>query len=120
MRRAFYLTIEHEHIIVRYGEIQANAFVQTDQRVAGGQKIARVGHLVDITVPSDMLHLEMYSTSARSPLTVNALSSKLRADGVPFLRRIDLMDPTVILNQASSNLPKAYAHQPTKRGWASY
>jgi murein DD-endopeptidase MepM/ murein hydrolase activator NlpD len=115
-----FLTVEHGRILVRYGEIQATSFVQRNQRVAGGQKIARVGHLVGINVPSDMLHLEMYSTTSRSALTVNAQSSKLRADGVPFLRRNDLMDPTTILNQARSNLPRMYVHQPLKRGWVSY
>jgi murein DD-endopeptidase MepM/ murein hydrolase activator NlpD len=116
----FFLAIEHGHIIVRYGEIQADAFVERNQRVAGGQKIARVGHLVGINVSSDMLHLEMYGTRSPGPLTVGSQASKRRADTVPYLRRGDLIDPSDILTNASAHLPKQYPHQPSKRGWASY
>ncbi|MBV9290773.1 MAG: M23 family metallopeptidase [Hyphomicrobiales bacterium] len=87
-----YLTIEHGHILVRYGEIQANAFVERNQRVSGGQKIARVGHLVGVNVPSDMLHLEVYGSKSPGSLTVAAQASKLREDNVPYLRRWDLID----------------------------
>ena len=66
--------------------------------VERGQVIARVGLLVGILVPSAMLHLEMYDGSASGPLTAPESVSARRADGVPFLRRADLMDPTPFLN----------------------
>ncbi|MGV3720184.1 MAG: M23 family metallopeptidase, partial [Actinomycetota bacterium] len=83
----FALEVDHGPFIARYGEIQASAPVTVGAQVAEGQKIARVGHLVGVSVPSDMLHLELYDKSdgASGPLTVGASKSKRRADGVPFL-----------------------------------
>jgi len=102
----FALEVDHGAFLARYGEIQAATPVSAGDHVSEGQKIARVGHLIGITVPSDMLHLELYDKSdgASGPLTVGASSSKRRADGVPFLRRKDLMDPTSSLNVWKNNL----------------
>jgi murein DD-endopeptidase MepM/ murein hydrolase activator NlpD len=104
----FALEVDHGSFLARYGEIQASAPVSAGDHVTGGQKIARVGHLIGITVPSDMLHLELYDKSdgASGPLTVGAAHSKRRADGVPFLRRKDLTDPTPSLNIWKNNLPQ--------------
>ena len=71
-----------------------------------GQRIARVGHLVGIKVPSDMLHLELYKGTASGALTVKGPLSAKRSDGVPYMRRSDLMDPTTLLNTWKNNLPK--------------
>jgi murein DD-endopeptidase MepM/ murein hydrolase activator NlpD len=103
----FALEVDHGGFIVRYGEIQSAAFVGQGDHVKAGQQIAKVGHLVGITVPSDMLHFEMYDKSggASGPLTVGASQSKKRGDGVPFLRRKDLIDPTPHLNAWKNNLP---------------
>ena len=107
--QTFALEIDHGSFLARYGEIQANTLVKTGDQVKAGQKIAKVGHLVGITVPSDMLHLELYNKSAPGPLTVNdASKSKKKADGTPFYRRTDLIDPTANLNQWKTSLPKSH------------
>jgi murein DD-endopeptidase MepM/ murein hydrolase activator NlpD len=82
--------------------------VKEGDRVHAGQQIARVGHLIGIKVPSDMLHFELYDKTASGPLTVpDAARSKNRADGTPFMRRKDLIDPTSKLNQWQASLPQA-------------
>lgn len=101
----FALEVDHGSFLARYGEIQAGAPVSEGDMVTQGQKIAKVGHLVGISVPSDMLHLELYDKSEQGPLTVDSAHSKRRADGVAFLRRRDLIDPTASLNVWKNNLP---------------
>jgi murein DD-endopeptidase MepM/ murein hydrolase activator NlpD len=104
----FALEVDHGDFLARYGEIQAITAVKEGDRVQAGQQIARVGHLVDIQVPSDMLHLELYDKSASGPLTItDAARSKKRSDGIPFMRRKDLIDPTPRLNQWQGRLPQA-------------
>lgn len=98
------LEVHHGSFVIRYGEIQRLTMVREGQRVTGGQPIAKVGHLVGINVASDMLHLEMYRGSMTGELTQRNGGAK-RADGVPFQRRGDLMDPTPYLNRWSTNLP---------------
>jgi murein DD-endopeptidase MepM/ murein hydrolase activator NlpD len=108
-QQTFALEIDHGTFLARYGEVQSHTAVRKNDPVKAGQKIARVGHLVGITVPSDMLHLEIYDKTATGSLTVvDAAHSKKRSDGVPFLRRKDLTDPTSRLNQWKMHLPKAY------------
>ncbi|PYJ71060.1 MAG: hypothetical protein DME76_03385 [Verrucomicrobia bacterium] len=103
----FALEVDHGDFLARYGEIQAITTVKEGDKVHAGQQIARVGHLVGIQVPSDMLHLELYDKSASGPLTITDLArSKKRSDGVPFMRRTDLIDPTSRLNQWQSKLPQ--------------
>ncbi|MBK7848110.1 MAG: M23 family metallopeptidase [Zoogloea sp.] len=92
------LEIDHGDFVIRYGEIKPDCTLRKGERVKAGQVIARVGLLVGIQVPSAMLHLEMYDGSASGPLTAPESVSARRADGVPFLRRADLMDPTPFLN----------------------
>jgi murein DD-endopeptidase MepM/ murein hydrolase activator NlpD len=103
----FALEVDHGAFIARYGEIQPSTTVKKGDNVSEGQKIARVGHLIGIKVPSDMLHLEMYDKSddAEGPLTVGKSLSRKRADGVPFLRRKDLVDPTPSLEVWKDSLP---------------
>jgi len=104
----FALEVDHGDFLARYGEIQAVAVVKQGDRVRMGQQIAKVGHLVGIQVPSDMLHLELYDKSASGPLTItDAARSKKRSDGISFMRRNDLIDPTLSLNQWQSQLPQA-------------
>jgi murein DD-endopeptidase MepM/ murein hydrolase activator NlpD len=90
----FALEIDHGTVLARYGEIQSKTEVTARATVRAGQKIASVGHLVGIRVPSDMLHFELYDKSASGPLTVAAGSSSAMRNGVPFMRRKDLIDPT--------------------------
>jgi murein DD-endopeptidase MepM/ murein hydrolase activator NlpD len=105
--QTFALEVDHGDMIVRYGEIQPDSPVRTGDRVQAGQRIARVGRLVGITVPSDMLHIEVYDKSAAGPLTVHdEAASVLRADGVPFGRRKDLIDPTSLLQDWAARLPQ--------------
>jgi murein DD-endopeptidase MepM/ murein hydrolase activator NlpD len=103
----FALEIDHGSFLARYGEIQGKTEVTAGTSVRGGQKIARVGHLVGIRVPSDMLHFELYDKSLSGPLTVASGSGSAVKNGVPFMRRKDLIDPTLKLNQWQENLPPA-------------
>lgn len=106
--QTYALEVDHGDFLARYGEVQANCPVRTGDRVVAGQKIARVGRLVGISVPSDMLHLELYDKSASGPLTVDAAQSARRHDGLPYFRRRDLVDPSTFLGTWSSRLPQAY------------
>jgi murein DD-endopeptidase MepM/ murein hydrolase activator NlpD len=100
------IEIDHGDFIARYGEIQSNTVVRAGDRVKAGQRIARVGHLTGISVPSDMLHLELYKGTASGPLTVTGSASARRKDGVPYQRRRDLIDPTPMLAKWKKQLPK--------------
>ena len=101
----FALEIDHGLFLARYGEIQSNPEVRAGASVRAGEKIARVGHLVGIQVPSDMLHLELYDKSMSGPLTVGSGSGSAMRNGVPFMRRKDLIDPTTKLNEWRARLP---------------
>ena len=103
----FALEIDHGLFIARYGEIQSKTEAIAGAKVKAGQKIASVGHLVGIHVPSDMLHFELYDKSLSGPLTVASDSGSAMMNGVPFMRRKDLIDPTLQLNQWRGNLPTA-------------
>jgi len=92
------LEIDHGDFVIRYGEIKPDCALRKGEEVKAGQVIARVGLLVGIQVPSAMLHIEMYDGSASGPLTAPESASARRADGVPYLRRADLIDPTPFLN----------------------
>jgi murein DD-endopeptidase MepM/ murein hydrolase activator NlpD len=106
--QTFALEVDHGDFLARYGEIQATTTVKQGDRVRAGEQIAKVGHLVGIQVPSDMLHLELYDKTASGPLTItDAARSKKRTDGVPFMRRTDLIDPTDSLNQWQVRFPQA-------------
>lgn len=101
----FALEVDHGGFLARYGEVQRDCPVREGERVTAGQRIAKVGHLVGISVPSDMLHFELYDKTATGPLTVGSAAGKKRADGVPFQRRRDLIDPTGRLDQWRNSLP---------------
>jgi murein DD-endopeptidase MepM/ murein hydrolase activator NlpD len=103
--QTFALEIDHGLFVARYGEIQSKTEVSAGAAVKAGQKIASVGHLVGIQVPSDMLHFELYDKSLSGPLTVASDSGSAMKNGVPFMRRKDLIDPTLQLNQWRENLP---------------
>ena len=99
----FALEIDHGAFLARYGEIKENTFVRKGDRVEAGQPIARVGKLKSIT--QSMLHLELYDKSAQGGLTVTNSETKKTADGIPYMRRKDLFDPTEKLNEWKNNLP---------------
>jgi murein DD-endopeptidase MepM/ murein hydrolase activator NlpD len=101
----FALEIDHGSFLARYGEIQSSTDVRAGDSVHAGQKIAKVGHLIGIQVPSDMLHFELYDKSRTGPLTVGGNSDSAMKNGVSFMRRKDLIDPTSRLNQWKNNLP---------------
>jgi len=103
----FALEIDHGVFLARYGEIQSKTEITAGATVRAGQKIASVGHLVGIQVPSAMLHFELYDKSASGALTVASGSGSAVMNGVPFMRRKDLIDPTLKLNQWRENLPPA-------------
>ena len=106
--QTFALEVDHGDFLARYGEIQAKTTVKEGDRVHAGEQIAKVGHLVGIRVPSDMLHFELYDKSASGPLTIpDAARSKKRSDGIPFMRRKDLIDPTASLNKWQDQIPRA-------------
>ncbi|HEX7313588.1 MAG TPA: peptidoglycan DD-metalloendopeptidase family protein [Pyrinomonadaceae bacterium] len=99
------IEVDHGDFLARYGEVQGEAFVRKGDNVKAGQPIAKVGRLIGISVPSAMLHLELYDKSAHGPLTVPASQSARDKQGRPFLRRKDLIDPQPKLEQWKSNLP---------------
>jgi murein DD-endopeptidase MepM/ murein hydrolase activator NlpD len=99
----FALEIDHGAFLARYGEIQGNTFVNEGDQVTAGQQIARVGKLGSIK--QSMLHLELYDKSAQGGLTVTNAATKKTADGIPYMRRSDLFDPTEKLNEWRNNLP---------------
>ena len=101
----FALEIDHGSFLARYGEIQSSTDVRTGNSVRAGHKIAKVGHLIGIQVPSDMLHFELYDKSCTGPLTVGSNADSAMRNGVSFMRRKDLIDPTSRLNQWKNNLP---------------
>jgi murein DD-endopeptidase MepM/ murein hydrolase activator NlpD len=103
----FALEIDHGPFLARYGEIQSKTDVTAGATVKAGQKIASVGHLVGIQVPSDMLHFELYDKTLSGALTVASDSGSAEKNGVPFMRRKDLIDPMLQLNQWKENLPSA-------------
>lgn len=89
------IEVNHGSFIARYGEIdkhKANIFVARGSTVKRGEKLGVVGKLVGITVPSNMLHLEMYETTAAGALTVK--------ENPPYQRRKDLIDPTLSIDKA--------------------
>ena len=98
------LEIDHGTFVARYGEIQKHALVRKGDLVSPGQPIAKVGNLLSIV--QSMLHLELYDKSEQGPLTVKTSKTKKTADGVPFWRRRDLIDPTPKLNEWKNNLPE--------------
>lgn len=90
------IEIDHGSFIARYGEVDPrdeNIFVEAGSMVNRGDKIGKVGKLVGIKVPSNMLHLEMYSTTSQSDLTVRK--------NAPYQRRSDLFDPTPSIDRAT-------------------
>ena len=103
----FALEVDHGSFLARYGEIQSKTEVSAGATVRAGQKIASVGHLVGVQAASDMLHFELYDKSMSGSLTVASASASAVKNGVPFMRRKDLIDPTLKLNQWQENLPSA-------------
>jgi murein DD-endopeptidase MepM/ murein hydrolase activator NlpD len=88
----FAIEVDHGAFIARYGEVdrhKANIFVENGQQVKRGDPLGKIGHLVGISVPSNMLHLELYGTT-ESPKKTD-LTQK---ESSPYQRRADLFDPT--------------------------
>ena len=97
------LEVDHGTFTVRYGEI-GSAMVKKGDKVKCGQKIAKVGHLVGITVPSDMLHFEMYAGTLKGNLTAFGAKSAKRKD-VPTSAAPISIDATAYLNEWKKSLP---------------
>jgi murein DD-endopeptidase MepM/ murein hydrolase activator NlpD len=98
------LEVDHGDFIVRYGEIKSGSAVKGEVKM--GQPIAKVGKMyVD-----SMLHFEIYSGAERgSKLGLTVTDDKLTAknkNGVSYMRRKDLLDPTPFLNVWKNNLAK--------------
>lgn len=103
----FALDVDHGDFVIRYGEIRPDCPLRKGDRVTAGAAIALVGKMKRVTQP--MLHFEVYDKSATGPLTEHdaARSGRRSADGVPFFRRRDLVDPTPLLDGWGQNLPPA-------------
>lgn len=85
------IEIVHNDHIIRYGEVLINkSLVKTGNSVKRGQVIGYVGDL-SIKVPSNMLHLEMYS---------NVNDKGTLSGGGKYKRRADLIDPSKFLNES--------------------
>ena len=97
------LEIDHGAFLARYGEVQKNTFVRKGDQVTPGQPIAKVGKLIHIV--NSMLHLELYNKTATGDLTVRNNETARSANGKPFMRRKDLIDPTPKLNEWKKKLP---------------
>lgn len=107
--KSFYLntnqiTIKHTNFIARYGEVKPNGKgivkgLKVGSKVKKGQHIGYVGELVFASgTRMSMLHLELYSGTAKGPLTDRK--------NLPYQRRSDLIDPTSILDKAKNILPR--------------
>lgn len=96
------IEINHGHFIARYGEIAPRGKKERaalgGTGVKRGEVIGKVGQLINgngEAHKNNMLHFELYSTTA-SPLDPKgALSNK---DSMPFQRRADLCDPSGTLD----------------------
>jgi murein DD-endopeptidase MepM/ murein hydrolase activator NlpD len=84
------LNVEHPGIgIVRYGEVSRAAVdVVAGADVVRGQVSAYIGRMQNIA--QAMLHFELCDGSEYGPLTDR--------EGPPFMRRSDLVDPTIFLD----------------------
>lgn len=94
--KTYAIEIDHGSFIARYGEVDPrdeNIFVEAGSSVKRGDKIGKVGKLIGIKVPSNMLHLEMYSTTSQADLTDKK--------NKPYQRRSDLFDPTPSIDRAT-------------------
>lgn len=87
------LDVEHSDIgIVRYGEISScPEGIAPGVTVRRGQVIGFVGKMRTIHQP--MLHFELYTGTATGPLTDRA--------SAPYMRRVDLIDPTAFLDSCA-------------------
>ena len=98
--------IDHGRFMARYSEIAPGAPLRQGQKVNAGQIIARVGHMKGIIdVPSDMLHLEIYTKGATGELTVYGAGSARTRDGRTFMRRRDITDPAPYLGRWKRHMP---------------
>ena len=89
-----------------YGEIDpGSALVKKGDRVTKGQKIAEIGHLVGISVPSDMLHAEMYDKTQTGQISRSAATGAKTSNGRPFKRRKDLFNSGLVFNLCHQNRP---------------
>ena len=88
------LEIQHAGFVARYGEITSRVpeGLRKGAKVSRGQLLGYVGRLEGLDM--SMLHLELYAGSATGPLTVRS--------NTPFQRRSDLVNPTPVLDAATS------------------
>ena len=93
------IEVDHGPFLARYGEVQRDTLARAGDRVERGQPIARVGHLQGLTLPSDMLHFELYDRTASGKLTQPTQTSARHPNGRTFRRRRDLLDPTPFLHR---------------------
>jgi murein DD-endopeptidase MepM/ murein hydrolase activator NlpD len=99
--------VDHGGFEAVYGEIKpGSCTLKKGQTVGREQFLARVGHLLGITVPSDMLHFELYMGTLDGSVSRSKADSARHTNGVPFLRRKDLLNPTPILDVWRKTLPR--------------
>jgi murein DD-endopeptidase MepM/ murein hydrolase activator NlpD len=101
------IEVDHGAFIARYCEVSPNVRVKVGEHVQREQHIGDVGHMVGITLPSDMLHFEVYNKTATGSLTQTSPARSARhTNGLLFKRRKDLKNPTPYLNRWRTSLPK--------------
>ncbi len=89
------IEVDHGDFIARYGEVDsknANIFVKKKQKIKRGDPLGKVGKLVGISVPSNMLHLEMYA-SGEDPTKPGGKARLTQSENSPYQRRTDVFDP---------------------------
>lgn len=109
------IDVQHPHFIARYGEIaeELPAGVAPGKDVKKGQHIASVGLQCGdggVLGAGSMLHFELFqNANDLSVLTVNPDPKYLYVQQASYLRRKDLLDPTLYLNAwaAARKIPGA-------------
>ncbi|MDR2034806.1 MAG: M23 family metallopeptidase [Helicobacteraceae bacterium] len=89
--------IDHGDYTIRYGEIKVgNRLVEEGDHVKAGQKIAKVGKCDGVNNP--MLHFEQYDNTLGGDLSNVKNATFKHSNGLPYYRRLDLINPAELLN----------------------
>ena len=105
-RGTYSMEIDHQNFKARYCEIQKTKApgIELGAEVKKGQLIGYVGKMYH----DSMLHLELYGNTLTGKLTVPSQPlTTTFGSATPYQRRLDLMNPTPILNKAKQSMPSS-------------